>query len=76
MADAVLMEVYGELVAAKSRGVRFAFVTHNIKEFSHPTADNRLPHPDFATYFTRIKSLYFISLSEALSGYSLRSYRT
>lgn len=66
MADAVLMETYGELVGVKSPGVRFAFVTHNVKDFSHPTADNRLPHPDFAAHFSKIKSLYFISLAEAL----------
>lgn len=66
MADAVLMEVYGELVAAKHSDVRFAFVTHNTKDFSHPNADNRLPHPEFAAHFSKIKSLYFISLSEAL----------
>ena len=66
MADAVLMETYGELVALKHPGVRFAFVTHNTKDFSHPNADNRLPHPDFTVYFSKIKSLYFISLSETL----------
>jgi hypothetical protein len=66
MADAVLMEIYGELVAGKHPGVRFAFVTHNTKDFSHPNADNRLPHPDFAAYFSKRKSLYLISLSEAL----------
>lgn len=66
MADAVLMETYGELITAKSPGVRFAFVTHNTKDFSHPNADSRLPHPDFAAYFSKIKSLYFINLSEAL----------
>ena len=66
MADAVLMEMYGEMIALKSPGIRFAFVTHNTKDFSHPNADNRLPHPDFAAYFSKIKSRYFISLSEAL----------
>jgi hypothetical protein len=66
MADAVLRETYGELVGGKSPGVRFAFVTHNTKDFSHPNANNRLPHPDFAAYFSKIKSLYFISLAEAL----------
>jgi hypothetical protein len=66
MADAVLMETYGELVAGKNPGVRFAFVTHNVKDFSQPTGDNRLPHPDLAAYFSKIKSRYFISLSEAL----------
>jgi PIN domain len=66
MADAVLMETYGDLVAAKSPGVRFAFITHNTKDFSHQNGDSRLPHPDFQAYFSRIKSLYFIRLSEAL----------
>ncbi len=66
MADAVLMETYAEIIEAKSPGVRFAFVTHNTKDFSHPNADNRLPHPDFAAYFSKRKSLYLISLSEAL----------
>jgi hypothetical protein len=50
----------------KSPGGRFAFGTHNTKDFSHPMGDNRLPHPDLAAYFSKRKSLYFISLSEAL----------
>lgn len=66
MADAILMETYAELVAVKSPGTRLAFVTHNTKDFSHPNADNRLPHPDFAGYFSKVKSRYFISLAEAL----------
>jgi hypothetical protein len=66
MADAVLIETYGELKAVKSPGIRFAFVTHNTKDFSRLDADHRLPHPDFAAYFSKIKSLYFINLSEAL----------
>jgi hypothetical protein len=66
MADAILVETYGELVAAKSPGLRFAFVTHNTKDFSQPGADNRLPHPDLADFFSKRKSLYCIRLSEAL----------
>ncbi len=66
MADAVLIETYSEMVAERQPGVRFAFVTHNTKDFSHPNADNRLPHPDLAAYFSKIKSLYSISLSETL----------
>ena len=67
MADAVLIEIYSEMVAkTKGSGQRFAFVTHNTKDFSQPNGDNRLPHPDFAGIFSKIKSLYFISLSEAL----------
>jgi hypothetical protein len=65
--DAVLIEVYADAVAAKAApGSRFAFVTHNIKDFSHPNASNKLPHPDIATCFSRVRSLYFITLGEAL----------
>ena len=65
--DAVLIEVYANMVTAKaSPGSRFAFVTHNVKDFSHPNANNKLPHPDIAALFSRVKSLYFITLGEAL----------
>jgi hypothetical protein len=40
--DAILIEVYADMVSAKATpGSRFAFVTHNIKDFSHPTANNK-----------------------------------
>jgi hypothetical protein len=65
--DAILIETYADVVAAKSpAGSRFAFVTHNTKDFSHPAASNTLPHPDMALCFSRIRSLYFITLGEAL----------
>jgi len=64
--DAILIEVYADVVAAKARGTRFAFITHNIKDFSHPAANNKLPHPDIAACFSRVRSLYFITLGEAL----------
>jgi len=65
--DAILIEVYADAVGAKaSPGGRFAFVTHNVKDFSHPNANNKLPHPDIAVLFSRVKSLYFITLGEAL----------
>lgn len=64
--DAILIEVYADVVAAKAAGARFAFITHNIKDFSHPTANNKLPHPDIAVCFSRVRSLYFITLGEAL----------
>ena len=67
MDDAILIETYADVVAAKApAGTRFAFVTHNTKDFSHPQGSNKLPHPDMAAYFTRMKSLYFITLGEAL----------
>ncbi len=65
--DAVILETYLQaLRAASGVGLRFAFITHNTKDFSHPTDDSRLPHPDIATCFTKVKSLYFTSLAAAL----------
>lgn len=65
--DSILIEVYVDAVTAKhSRGIRFAFVTHNTKDFSDPNGNNKLPHPDLASCFSRRKSLYFITLGEAL----------
>jgi PIN domain len=67
ISDAILIEVYAGAVRAKATaGTRFAFVTHNTKDFSHPAGSNKLPHPDMAGCFSRIKSLYFITLGEAL----------
>jgi hypothetical protein len=64
--DAILIEVYADAVATKAApSSRFAFVTHNIKDFSHPNANDKL-HPDIAACFSRIRSLYFITLGEAL----------
>ena len=42
------------------------FVTHNKKDFSQPSGDQRLPHPDICSYFSRINSRYFIKLIDAL----------
>lgn len=65
--DAILIEIYADAVAATvPAGSRFAFVTHNTKDFSHPSASNKLPHPDIASFFSRIRSMYFITLGEAL----------
>jgi hypothetical protein len=67
VADAVLIETYGDLVKAKgSVGARFAFVTHNTKDFSHPAGSVALPHPDFAAYFSKVKSLYMTGLGTTL----------
>ncbi len=67
MADAILLEAYGDIVATtKTRGVRFAFVTHNIKDFSLANADTRLPHSDIAEHFSKIRSLYSTNLGDLL----------
>jgi len=67
MADAIIIETYAECVLDKAPGgVRFAFVTHNKSEFSIENGNHKVPHPDFAGFFSRIRSLYFINLPEAL----------
>jgi len=67
MADALIAEIYGQCVQEKaSAGVRFAFVTHNKKDFSSESGSQKMPHEDLSNLFSRVKSLYFISLPEAL----------
>jgi len=56
MADAVIIETYAETVRAKSEaGTRFAFVTHNKSDFSADGVSQKLPHPDIAGFFSRVK---------------------
>ena len=65
--DAIIIETYADCVQDKrAAGVRFAFVTHNTKDFSNPHGSDKTPHPDFISYFSRVKSLYSISLAETL----------
>jgi hypothetical protein len=64
--DAVLIETYADTISVRVPGARFAFVTHNTKDFSCPNASNKQAHPDIAACFSRMRSLYFITLGEAL----------
>lgn len=67
MADALIIELYHECVRGEHpAGTRFAFITHNKNDFSTEGGNQRLPHVDLATLFSRVKSLYFINLTEAL----------
>jgi hypothetical protein len=65
--DAILIETYADLVASRSvKGMRYAFVTHNTRDFSATNVNNKLPHRDIAAHFSRVRSLYFITLGETL----------
>lgn len=67
IADAIIIETYAECVSDKAtKGQRFAFVTHNKNDFSVQSGNQKMPHPDISALFSRIKSLYFINLPEAL----------
>lgn len=67
VADAIIIETYAACLQDKTAlGVRFAFVTHNTADFSAVDGTQKRPHPDLAGLFSRVKSLYFINLAEAL----------
>ncbi|MGF6699023.1 hypothetical protein OKW38_003635 [Paraburkholderia sp. MM5496-R1] len=67
MADAVLVETYFECVRTMGgAGQRFAFVAHNKHDFGITNGNQKLPHPDLAGSFSKIKSMYFINLAECL----------
>jgi len=65
-ADAAIIEMYADLVTEKSPNVRFAFVTHNIHDFSDTAINNKLPHPDIASLFSKVRSLYCITFADVL----------
>jgi len=66
MADAMIIETYFEAVRAGKRRERFAFVTHNKSDFSLVGGNQKLPHVDLAPGFSKIKSLYFITLADLI----------
>lgn len=67
VADAILIEVYADMVKdRKSKTKRFAFVTHNSKDFSEPNGDRRKPHPDLSSLFGPPRSTYWASLVDLI----------
>jgi hypothetical protein len=71
MADAIIIETYAACFRQKgSAGQLFAFVTHNKSDFSATTGNEKQPHPDIATYFSRIKSHYSLNLAETIRHYA------
>ncbi|HMK26924.1 MAG TPA: PIN domain-containing protein [Chitinophagaceae bacterium] len=65
--DALIIEIYSACIQNNSStGIRFAFVTHNKNDFSLPNGNDKIPHPDLAMYFSKIKSKYYIKLAEAV----------
>jgi PIN domain len=65
--DAILIEIYADCVQSpQSIGQRFAFVTHNVNDFSDIKVNNKAPHPDIASCFSKRKSLYFTNIGDAL----------
>ena len=67
MADAIILEAFADcLTGPNSTGHQFAFVTDNVNDFSDRKVNDKNPHPDIASIFTKRKVRYFITLAEAL----------
>ena len=68
MADAIIIETYAECVRDKNSVREFALPLSRTTKATSASrmAITKMPHPDFAGLFSRIKSLYFINLPEAL----------
>ena len=65
VADAILIEVYADMVKDwRSKTKRFAFVTHNSKDFGEPNGDRRKPHSDLSNLFGRPRSTYLLVASQ------------
>jgi PIN domain len=71
--DALLIEAYADFLKENDKpGRRFAFVTHNHRDFSEPTGNQKLPHPDFSGLFSARKSRYYINIGDVLSTMHLK----
>jgi hypothetical protein len=57
-ADALIIETYASQIALADANDLYAFVTSNHKDFSLPSGDHRLPHPDLADLFDGRRSRY------------------
>ncbi|AOK40629.1 PIN domain-containing protein [Burkholderia vietnamiensis] len=68
--DAILVEIYTDLVATATEADPCAFVTHNKKDFSDPTGDSRRPHPDLIDLFAPRQSTYWLTMVEFLRSHS------
>jgi len=73
MGDATLIEAYGE-IQRRAAG-HYAFVTHNIKDFSNVGVNEQEPHPDIVKYFPKSRSRYFTKLGNALNAYRFLEFQ-
>lgn len=69
--DAIIIETYIDAIADRDDPEDvYAFVTHNIHDFSDRGGDTRLPHPDLAGLFNDAKSRYSTSLGPLLGEFA------
>ena len=68
--DAILIEVYRDILSGSDEGSDYAFVTHNKHDFSDMASDERKPHPDLADLFAVERSSYSLAIGEVLNAYA------
>lgn len=69
--DAIIIEAYVDALASKPNADDiYAFVTHNIHDFSERGNDTRLPHPDLAVLFDSTNSRYATSLGPLIGQFA------
>ncbi|WP_417283835.1 PIN domain-containing protein [Comamonas sp.] len=56
--DAILVEMYTDLVSNVTNNESYAFITHNTKDFSDANGDIRMPHQDLLHLFEAQRSSY------------------
>ncbi|MET4292502.1 PIN domain-containing protein [Bradyrhizobium sp. LB5.2] len=64
--DAILIEVYRDVLSGGNPEHQYAFVTHNKHDFSNMGGDERHPHPDLAELFDAENSTYALAVGEVL----------
>jgi hypothetical protein len=69
--DAIIIETYIDALNDRPDPEDvYAFVTHNIHDFSDRGADTRLPHPDLASLFDGARSRYVTCLGPLLGEFA------
>ena len=68
--DAILIEIYRDVLLTRPSDLTCAFVTHNKHDFSNMAGDEREPHPDLAELFPDARSVYALALGEVLNAHA------
>jgi len=68
--DAIIVEIFRDVVSDDDDGAEYAFVTHNKHDFSDMSQDEREPHPDIREFFSGVNSTYSLAIGEVLNSYA------
>ncbi|APH72886.1 PIN domain-containing protein [Aquibium oceanicum] len=68
--DAIIIETYIDELSKRKEDETYAFITHNIHDFSQKGVDTRIPHPDIADLFDGLHSHYSTNLGALLKEHA------